>query len=28
LLLVRWKKELIWKVQISGSKNAALPMLW
>ncbi len=28
MLLVRWKKELIWKVQISGSKNAALPMLW
>lgn len=28
MLLVRWKKELSWKVQISGSKNAALPMLW
>lgn len=28
MLLVRWKKELSWKVQISGSKNAALPILW
>lgn len=28
MLLVRWKNELSWKVQISGSKNAALPMLW
>lgn len=28
MLLVRWKKELSWKVKISGSKNAALPILW
>lgn len=28
MLIVRWKKPLSWKVQISGSKNAALPILW
>ena len=28
MLLIRWKKELSWEVRISGSKNAALPILW
>jgi len=28
VLLIRWKKELSWEVKISGSKNAALPILW
>lgn len=28
MLLVRWKKELFGEVRVSGSKNAALPILW
>lgn len=28
MLLVRWKKELSGEVRVSGSKNAALPILW
>lgn len=27
MLIVRWKKPLSWKVRISGSKNASLPIL-
>jgi len=28
VLVVKWKKELSWSIKISGSKNAALPILW
>ncbi len=28
MLVVSWDKKLSWKVTISGSKNAALPILW
>lgn len=28
MLVVKWKKELSWSIKISGSKNAALPILW
>lgn len=28
MLIVKWKKPLSWSVEISGSKNASLPILW
>ena len=28
MLLVKWNKNLSWVVKVSGSKNAALPILW
>ena len=28
MLIVKWKKELEWKIKVSGSKNATLPILW
>ncbi len=28
MLLVKWKNELSWSIKVSGSKNAALPILW
>jgi UDP-N-acetylglucosamine 1-carboxyvinyltransferase len=28
MLVVKWQNELSWSVKVSGSKNAALPILW
>jgi len=28
MLVVKWQNKLSWKVRVSGSKNAALPILW
>lgn len=28
MLIVKWKRNLNWKIKVSGSKNATLPMLW
>lgn len=28
MLVVKWQNELSWTVQVSGSKNATLPILW
>jgi len=28
MLIIKWKNELEWKIKVSGSKNATLPILW
>ena len=28
MLVVKWQNELSWSIKVSGSKNAALPILW
>lgn len=28
MLVVNWQKKLSWKIKVSGSKNATLPILW
>ncbi len=28
MLIIKWKNELSWKIKVSGSKNATLPILW